>query len=250
MSAASIAALCKEYEIDVQLDGLSIIFPGGFTIEANLPTVDIQTALDYAKALLGQANVALAPLQPVFSIIDVCIAIQKVLTAVKDALGPPPDPTKVVEALPNLAVKIDKLMALIPPVSLPVLVLSLLKVLLVFLTGLRAQIQAIIAFEAKIDLAVQRKAELQTFNVFAAAELQLSIECAQADASAMLAGQVQTSGPVNRLLDLLNLLIENSGLPLPKLPTLGSLGANASAALAPIDALILLLHPIRLSLGG
>lgn len=49
---------------------------------------------------------ALAPLKPVFDIIDTVVAVFACLKAIPDAFGPPPDPSKLVQALEDLAKKV------------------------------------------------------------------------------------------------------------------------------------------------
>ena len=64
---------------------LSITFPGGAVLAAQLPR-PTHSASELAKDLLSRANAALAPLVPVFKIID---AVLSVIEAVKAALKDP-----------------------------------------------------------------------------------------------------------------------------------------------------------------
>ena len=86
-------------------DPFSLTLPGGVSIEhINLMEV-IQPAL--------------TPLVPVFNIIDTVVAVFNCIKAIPDSLGPPPDPTALAACLPDLAEKVDKLLKLIPQLSLP-----------------------------------------------------------------------------------------------------------------------------------
>jgi len=60
---------------------------------------------------------ALTPLVPIFNIIDTVVAIFNCVKAIPDMIGPPPDPTVLAACLPDLAEKVNKLLALIPQLS-------------------------------------------------------------------------------------------------------------------------------------
>ncbi|MEW6434366.1 MAG: hypothetical protein AB1730_22940 [Myxococcota bacterium] len=197
---------------------------------------------DVSKQLLAQANAALAPLVPVFNIIDAILALFNCVKAIPDSLGPPPDPTKLAECIPDLAEKIDKLLKLIPQLSSSVLIGGLIDVLRFDLEGLRGQLQAIIAAQVRIAAAAIRAAELG--NV----QLRTVVDFATGAMDAYLQNPNEGMKPLNRLAGLLNLFLQLAGL--PTIPDLANLGDDAEAALAPLDAVIDSLKTVRAGLPG
>jgi hypothetical protein len=197
---------------------------------------------DVSKQLLAQANAALAPLAPVFNIVDAIIALFNCVKAIPDSLGPPPDPTKLAECIPDLAEKIDKLLKLIPQLSIPVLIAGLIDVLLFYLQGFRGQLEAIIAHQARLLAAATRAAKLG--NV----QLRTVVDCANTSMDAYLQNLNEGMKPLNRLVALLNLFLQLAGL--SPIPDFKNLGDDAEAALAPLDAVIDSLKTIRAGLPG
>src|SRR5688572_26832363 len=80
----------------------TIRLPGGAELRAQLAGLP-PSLFEIAKSLLGQANSALAPLTPIFDIIETINALHNCVKAIPDALGPPPDPSKLAGCLPELA---------------------------------------------------------------------------------------------------------------------------------------------------
>ena len=119
---------------------LCVTFPGGAQFCAQTPNPP--TPLNLSISMLAQISVALAPLQPVFLIIDVIVAIVDCVKAVEGCLGPPPNPTKLIACFPKLAASIAALLQLLPPLSVPLLIVGILETVLAFLKGLRAELVA------------------------------------------------------------------------------------------------------------
>jgi hypothetical protein len=238
MPLPDLSEVCIDLKVTPQ--ELCITFPGGAEMCVQIPGVPDPT--DVSKQLLAQANAALIPLVPVFNIIDAILALFKCVKAIPDSLGPPPDPTKLAECIPDLAEKIDKLLKLIPQLSIPVLIAGLIDVLLFYLEGLRGQLQAIIAAQVRIAAAATRAAELG--NV----QLRTVVDCATASMDAYLQNLNEGMKPLNRLVGLLNLFLQLAGL--PTIPDLANLGDDAEAALAPLDAIIDSLKTVRAGLPG
>jgi len=238
MPLPDLSTVCIDLKVTSQ--ELCITFPGGAEMCVQIPGVPDPT--DVSKQLLAQANAALTPLVPVFNIIDAILALFKCVKAIPDSLGPPPDPTKLAECIPDLAEKIDKLLKLIPQLSIPVLIAGLIDVILFYLEGLRGQLKAIIAAQARIAAAATRAAELG--NV----QLRTVVDCAEASMDAYLQNLNEGMKPLNRLVGLLNLFLQLAGL--PPIPDLTNLGDDAEAALAPLDAVIDSLKTIRMGLPG
>ena len=217
-------------ELDVSIQGLSVTFPGGAELSVQLPTVSIPDPTELSKQLMAQANAALMPLVPIFNILDVVLALFECVKAIPDSLGPPPDPSKLVGCIPDLAAKANKLLKLIPQLSIPLMIVGLIDVLITFLEGIRGQLKAIIDAQVRIAQAGLRAAELG--NV----QLQLVVDCANANIDAQMKSIGEGAAPVNRLIGVINLFMGLAGL--EPLPDLANLGTDAQAALDPIDLVI------------
>lgn len=238
MPLPDLSTVCIELKVTSQ--ELCVTFPGGAEMCVQIPGVPDPT--DVSKQLLAQANAALAPLVPIFNIVDAIIALFNCVKAIPDSLGPPPDPTKLAECIPDLAEKIDKLLKLIPQLSIPVLIAGLIDVLLFYLQGLRGQLQSVIAAQARIAAAATRAAELG--NV----QLRTVVDCANASMDAYLQNLNEGIKPLSRLVALLNLFLQLAGL--SPIPDFKDLGDDAEAALAPLDAVIDSLKTVRAGLPG
>lgn len=225
--AVSVADLCSELELDLDLFGLNIEFPVGFSLEIEGPVLPFHA--DVAGKLLAQVNGALGPLIPFFDLIDLLLLLKEVLDAVTE-LNPP----KIIAKLVKFTKKLDKLKKLIPQIALPRSIKSIIKVLIVFLKGLRAEIMAIIEAQAKIDLGSARATALGNLD------LEAALSCAQANLDFQLAVAVNNAAPLNRLIGTINLLCGLCGL--PELPSLTlEADAEAEAMLEPIDLMIVAL---------
>ena len=210
-----------------------IVFPGGAALSQVLAAgSEIPSGLDAATNLLAQASPAMAPLMPIFNIIDAVLALVACVQAVPDALGPPPDPAKMVEALSQLAEKLPKLLDLVPQLAAPQMVIGMLDTLIDFLEGLRDQIEAILLQAERTQAARAKAEELGDENLLHIAG------CAEGHAQAQLQAMADALAPMNTLAGALNLFLGLLGL--PEVPALDGLidSANPEAGYAAIDALV------------
>lgn len=226
--------LCSELEIDISLFlDLSIDLPGGVALRAQLPSGTFPNLPDIVGSLMGQLNSALTPLMPVFRIIDVIIAIVEFSKAVPDALGPPPDPLGVIKKLKKLLKAFAKLAPLFPPISIPIMIVGVCKVVVAALTALIDQIEHSLTVTASLNLARDRAAALALDPdlLEGAAALEASIDCAQVNLDLQLSVGMSGLGPLNKILDLLSLFASLIGLPeFLKIDA----GTDPSAMLAPL----------------
>jgi hypothetical protein len=216
--------------IPVAPQDLRVTFPGGAEVAVQLPTVGVPDPMELSKQLMAQASAAMAPLIPVFNVIDVVLALFNTVKAIPDSLGPPPDPTALAETIPDLTEKANKLLGVIPQLSVPLMIVGLVDVVLAFLAGLRGQLAAIVAAQARIAQAGARAAELGNPH------LQTVVDRATANLQAQVQNLAAGAAPVNPLIGVINLFMELIGL--EGLPDLTDLGDDAGAALAPLDALV------------
>jgi hypothetical protein len=215
---------------------LSVTFPGGATLDPELPDLGFADPMQLSKQLLGQANAALAPLQPVFNLIDVALALFNAVKAIPDAISHL-DPSKISDALPELAEKAGKLLPLVPQLSVPLMVVGLIDTLLAFLGGLAGQLRALIDQQVRIQKAENRAAALGN------AQLQAVADCSKHHVNAQLQSLAESVAPVNRLIALVNVFAQLAGL--GPLPDLSNLGDDAAAALQPLEDTVKTLQQIR-----
>lgn len=95
---------------------LALRLPGGVTIQQ--------------LGLIQAIQPALAPLTPLFSVLDALVAVVQCVKAIPDALGPPPNPAALAARLPELARKMDTLLQLLPQLSLPTTIVDTIDLLL------------------------------------------------------------------------------------------------------------------------
>lgn len=249
--SVDVSDACIDFDVDITLDDLSIVFPGGLELKiAGVAGVDVAFAADYAKQFLASASAALAPLQPIFNIIELLLVLVEFAQAVPDSLGPPPDPTKIIKLIPKLKKKLDKLLAMIPPLSIPKFIKDLIRLIIVFLKGLKASLKAVVDLNVKIDLGLGRLGELQGLaaegkvSIDLSIELQASLDCALDASLAMCAGIAQDAQPLNTLLGIIRAFVQLVGLPI-EIPDLSHFGAEVSVAIDAIDVLLLLLTNVH-----
>lgn len=215
---------------------LCVQFPGGARLCAQFgyETGDIA---EVVKSMLAQINTALTPLTPLFNILDAIVAIKNCITAIPDAFGPPPDPSGIINCIPGLLKAIDKLLQLLPQLSIPPMIKGIIGVIIAGLQGLRHKLAAMIRQVARILEAATRAAELGNI------QLQLVVDCANANNEAQLINLNNGMMPLNRLIGVINLFLHLAGLPC--IPTLAGIEAIGEEALAPLDAAIALLQALQ-----
>lgn len=213
-----------------------IELPGGATLCAQWG-FDLGDDGDILKNLLGQINSALAPLTPFFNVLDVIKAIADCIQAIPDCLGPPPDPSGIIDCIPNLMEKVNKLLKLLPAMSVPAMVKSILDVIIRSLHALRAELVAMIAQRQRILDAGIKAAALGNI------ELQALLDCAEGNLDAQFQNKNAAMKPLNRLIGLINTFLDLIGLPC--VPGIAAMTALDATALDIIDAAIELLETLK-----
>lgn len=205
---------------------LCITLPGGFEVCAQPGSLP-PSLFEYAKLALGAANSAMAPLGPIFTIIETVTAIQKCLTAIPGILGPPPNPAKLLEALQELAEKVEKLLKLLPQLSVPLMVVQLLDVIIATIDGAASELASIARLVARIE-----QAELL---VGQAPGLASMITCARSSKDTQIANIERAFASINPIIQLINTLGALAGLkPIPAFD--GALPADPSPAILSLRA--------------
>jgi len=201
-----------------------LVLPGGPTlVHQDLATV---------------AQPALAPLMPLFDVIDAVVTAIGVVQAIPDALGPPPDPTALISMMPQLVEKLEKLLALVPQVSVPMTVVGLLDGVITAIEQARRQLVALMVQVARIGAAEARAAELGD------QDLTRLVGCARDSLAQEAANVGRALGPVGGVLGILRILLALIGG--PEVPDLSSLdGLPLDGAIAALDQLIAALRAVR-----
>ena len=125
---------------------VSLPLPGGIVL----------TDLDPARVL----QPALTPLSPFFQVLEAVLAIFDTVRAIPESLGPPPDPTALIEAIAEAARKVSQLLGLVPQLSLPRTVLGLIDVVLAVLEDAVSQLRALADRLAVLERAEERATAL------------------------------------------------------------------------------------------
>jgi hypothetical protein len=191
--------------------------------------------LELARALMGQASSAMAPLQPIFDIVGAIQAVMDCITAVPEMIA---NPAALVDAIQTLIEKVDRLASLVPVLSVPLMALDLIDCLLAYLSGLSSLLSGMAAQEARIANA-EAVAESEDLDV-----LRQSAACAREQLDAYFAGVKASGGPVDAIIALLNSFL--SVVPgAPEIPGMGDLGESVQEAADSVAALVAVLEGIR-----
>lgn len=207
---------------------LCLTLPGGAEVCAQ--TGELPPALfTFAKIALGAANSAMAPLAPFFTIMEVITSIAKCLAAVPGIVGPPPDPSKLLAALEELAEKMKKLLLLTPQLSVPLMIVQLIDIIIATIDGAASEMTSLARFLVTIQQAEFAAAQSPGLNAMAI--------CARGSLEMQMSNLESAFASINPIIELINLLAALAGLKplpsfaggLPKDPTQGAQHLQAVA---------------------
>jgi hypothetical protein len=205
-------------------DPFALSLPGGLEIQ------------DYN--LMKAIQPLLAPLIPLFNIIDAVVALYNCLKAIPDCLGPPPDPTALAQCLPDLAQKIMKLLNLVPILSLPITVAALVDLVIAALREVKTKLQNLVDQLGQMERSIEHARNLND------AGLSAILACAQGNVEQESRNMGKQLASLGKLLGLLDLFMNMIGG--PKVPSLTNLnGLSLKEVLAPIDLLVSALMTVR-----
>ena len=188
--------------------------------------------------LLKAVQPALTPLMPLFNLLDAIIAIVNTVKAIPESLGPPPDPTKLVKALSEMAKKVAKLLRLVPQVSLPYTIIGVVDVVLDGLATLRTQLAYLEVQARQVARVTARAAELHDEGLDSVAA------CAKANLEMEAANLMKGLGAMGTLLGILDIFLGMVGG--PKVPDMSALsGKSLEDVVAPLDEVVKALEALR-----
>ena len=205
-------------------DPFALTLPGGIEIEH----IDLMEVI----------QPALTPLVPFFNIIDTIVALFNCLKAIPDTLGPPPDPTAIAECMPELAEKVNKLLQLIPMLSLPLMIVGLIDLVIDTLSQARDVLVHLQTQMEQILNAIDRATDLDDAGLMAI------IQCAQANVAQEAANVGKMLASLGKLIGLINLFMGMIGG--PEIPDLSDLaGQPLDKVIEPLDAIVEALQTAR-----
>lgn len=185
-----------------------ISLPGGVQLCASIPSLVPLTVIEYVQDLIGKLNTALAPMQPIFNIIDAVLAVFECIKAIATL-----DPQEILNCIPNLAQRINRLLNLIPQMSLPILIKDFIDCLILYLNELLANIERALQYLNRI-LASATEAADTSINIGPI------IDCATGDLDELFIFMGEQGKPINRMIGLINTFLQLIGVPC--IPEFGS----------------------------
>jgi hypothetical protein len=216
---------------------ICVQYPVSQQLCVSLPDIGIADPSELLMQFFAQLNSALQPLTPILNIIDAVLAIFECVKAIPKAITQL-DPTDLIECLPGLAEAIQKLLKMLPPLSIPILIVQILDTMIYYMQTVRNQIAGIIARAQAIAEAATRAVEPGNF------QLGLALDCINANFGIDLQNLNEQFLPLNRLIGIVNALLEIIGLePLPSVTEIPD--PASAAALAFMDVQIDFLTAVR-----
>jgi hypothetical protein len=201
--APDIDTFCKTFELPPDGTGLLRLM-GGFDMQAQInPNQGPPGSCGLSLDLMGNVQGMLAVFQPLFDVIDLVAQTAAIAQLITECLSNPLKFADLIVAVLNLTGKVNKVLALVPPLpqglvraigmALDILRLcsTQLDCLVTVLTSIQAELNAL------ADLASQLN---EVDDEQLRAQLQVQIDCAQASVEVKIDTASAAFGPVARLL--------------------------------------------------
>lgn len=230
----------KLKELRQLTDEMVVVFPGGFELGAQ-QGLEAGDGAAIVASMLGQLNSALVPLGPFFTMLDAFKAIFDFAKATVEGITEL-DPTKPLQKLGAVLDAANKLASLFPPAPIFPLVFGMLTVIVEGLRGLIVKLQAMAERAQKIALAEQRA--LETGNPL----LAVAAVNARGNFNAQLSNLDQQFKPLNRIIGIVNILLELAGLDC--IPTIGGGPVPTPEGIAALQAVVDLLDAVKSAIPG
>lgn len=218
---------------------ICVTLPGGVQLCA-YEYQDTGDAGAVVNALLGQISTALTPLAPFFNVLEFVQAVLAFAEGVPKAITGNPKP--MIDATISLTSAVNKLVAMVPQASVPIMVKGIIGVVIAGLVGIRAQMQAMILQQARVTRALDKA------NATGIAPLMVIATCAQDNLDVQLVNLNASFTPLNRLIALVNFFLEL--IKAPCIPVIGSLPGVGTDALYVLDVTIDVLQTMLAAIPG
>jgi len=226
--------LCRSIPLSNQL---CFPLPGGGKVcsPMGLGSGDLSAII---QGQLGLMSSSMGALGPIFIILDVLQTLIECVTGIKDALGPPPDPSKLIKCIEKLVKLVAAIAGLLPQVWAPKAVKSFLETILAGLEALKSEIQSFIRQQERINfLAV---AASKPGN----ASLAGILNCVQSNYQSTIANTQTGFGPLNQMITIVNGFMELAQMPKDmRIPAI-EMDSDPATALDQIDPILTFLRDL------
>lgn len=214
-----------------------IPLPGGAEVCIQLPSIGIPDPAELIIQLFAQLNAALAPLAPLFRVLDIILAIVECIKAIPKCIFPP-NPAPIIQCLTGLFAALVEILKLVPPFSLIFTVAAILDCLILLLGGIDTVLRAIIEENRRLLTAMLTPATPGAL---------FALQCQKGNLDAYIRNLNEALKPLNRLLGVINLFMLLAGQ--GDLPALGAIGSTAEEAEAALDPLSQTVATMRTKIG-
>lgn len=178
-----------------------ICFPGGFCLSYIWDAIGkIPGGADMPMDFFSQLGPAMAPMAPFFDLLDTILAVYRCVKAVPDAITSL-DPTELFQCMPALAELIDKLLKLIPQLSIPKMIKAILHNLATLLRGIASDLTYIQSQLQQIAGMIDRAADLNDVK------LEGFLVCAQSEMEDTVFSTADALQGIGRIILLLNIFM-------------------------------------------
>lgn len=195
--------LCLEMPANPLVD--DICLPGNICLSYVRDGIaKIPTGADVSLDFYSQIGPALTPLMPLFDILDTVLLVFKAIEAIPDSITSL-NPKKLLEIIPELAEKIDKLLNLIPQLSIPKTVKAAILNMATLVGSIATELAYIQTQNQRIADQIDRAATLgdMKMNSF--------LVCAQNDLNENVAATSEALKGVGRMVLLINIFLTMIG---------------------------------------
>lgn len=208
----------------VNTDGLCLSILG-FDLCA-VGGLDTGDPFSVLQGFLSQINTALVPLSPIFAVFDVIVALVDCIKAIPDMVGPPPDPSKLIQAIVKLVKKLAKVLGMLPQMSVPKMVKQILTVVGTAFLAMQREMSALVRAGNRV-LALATMAGKSGNDA-----LNVVLSCAQGQIDIRMGNLATAMGPVNKIIEIVNLLMDLAQMPKDsRPPSFTTFGSSAEEAL-------------------
>lgn len=219
---------------------LEIQMPAGMSLASIQSAIDkIPNACDPCLNIMSQVGPALAPLKPMFDILDTVIALFNCFKAVPDMIMEL-SPAPVFECLPELQEKIEQLLKLIPQLSIPYTIISMIDAVIAMLDCM------VVSFSGLIDQISKQTKRLEKAKEIGDNDLTAIVECSGEDIEKMQLTTAEAFAGFATLIGVLNILLGLIGGPEIPIDLASRLdGIPLEEIFEPIEDIITVLKTIR-----
>lgn len=181
--------------------------PGGLQISSVHKNINrIPTVCDNTLSLMQAVQPALAPLKPFFDILDTVIALFNCFKAIPKSLATL-NPKPIFDCIPEVAEKIANLLRLIPQLSIPLTVISIIDNVLALAQCMIDTLSNIITETETMLARIERAAEIDDDNLTAI------LDCSSSDLATMQQNTVEALGAIGTLVGVVNIFMSLIGGP-------------------------------------